>query len=277
MATATRSAASVDSLDARAYTIPTDKPEQDGTLDWDSTTIVVVEARAAGESGIGWTYGPDAVASLIQSKLASVVQGRSALDVQAAWASMSSALRQAGQVGVGAMAISAVDIALWDLKARLADLPLCSLLGRYHEGVPVYGSGGFTSYSNDDLQEQLVGWVDQGIPRVKMKVGRGGDVTRVRVAREAIGDDPELFVDANGAYTPRQAMEIAERIRILLVNRWWNYLALQDQGGNNRFDSAGCTLRMPYHRFCCTNRNTVGVLAKNSFICYRLGHVVIWS
>jgi len=210
MVTATRSAAHVDRVDVGAYTIPTDKPEQDGTLDWDSTTIVVVEVHAGGETGLGWTYGPSAVAALISDKLASTIEGCSAFDVQSAWASMTGALRQAGQVGIGAMAISAVDIALWDLKARLAGLPLCALLGRYHEGVPVYGSGGFTSYSNDELQEQLAGWVERGIPRVKMKVGRGGDVARVRAAREAIGYEPELFVDANGAYTPRQAIAIAE-------------------------------------------------------------------
>jgi L-alanine-DL-glutamate epimerase-like enolase superfamily enzyme len=210
MVTATRSAARVERVDVGAYTIPTDKPEQDGTLDWDSTTIVVVEVKAAGETGVGWTYGPEAISSLIASKLASTIEGRSALDVQGAWAEMNGALRQAGQIGVAAMAISAVDVALWDLKARLLDVPLCSLLGRFHEGVAVYGSGGFTSYSNDELQEQLAGWVEQGIPRVKMKVGRGGDVTRVRAAREAIGYEPELFVDANGAYTPRQAMAIAE-------------------------------------------------------------------
>jgi L-alanine-DL-glutamate epimerase-like enolase superfamily enzyme len=84
-----------------------------------------------------------------------------------------------------------------------------------HDRVPVYGSGGFTAYSLTRLQEQLAGWVERGIPRVKMKVGSvpGDDPERVRCAREAIGPNAELFVDANGAYTRKQALGLAERFR----------------------------------------------------------------
>ena len=141
------------------------------------------------------------------------VAGRDAMDVQGAWAAMTRAIRNDGRPGIASMAISAVDVALWDLKARLLELPLAALLGRYRDAVPVYGSGGFTSYSIDRLQEQLSGWVARGIPRVKMKVGRdpGADPRRVGAAREAIGESAELFVDANGAYSRKQALELAER------------------------------------------------------------------
>jgi L-alanine-DL-glutamate epimerase-like enolase superfamily enzyme len=215
MATATRADVEVDGLAVGAYTIPTDRPEQDGTLDWDSTTIVVVEARSGGHTGIGWTYGPEAAAALVASKLAQAVKGRSALDVQGAWAAMNETLRQAGQVGVAAMAISAVDVALWDLKAKLLDVCLADLLGRARPAVPVYGSGGLTSYSEAQLCAQLSDWVAQGIPRVKMKVGRdpAADVPRAQAARAAIGSDAELFVDANGAYGRKQALMLAERFR----------------------------------------------------------------
>jgi len=110
------------------------------------------------------------------------------------------------------MAISAVDAALWDLKARLLNLPLVTLLGAVREGVAVYGSGGFTSYSHAQLQKQLAGWVADGITRVKMKIGTdpAADAERVRRAREAIGPNTELFVDANGAYTRKQALAFAE-------------------------------------------------------------------
>jgi L-alanine-DL-glutamate epimerase-like enolase superfamily enzyme len=113
------------------------------------------------------------------------------------------------------MAIAAVDVALWDLKARLLDLSLVTLLGAAHDAVPVYGSGGFTTYSNEQLQKQLGGWVEQGIPRVKMKIGThpDQDLCRVRVAREAIGPDAELYVDANGAYSRKQALAFAEAFR----------------------------------------------------------------
>jgi L-alanine-DL-glutamate epimerase-like enolase superfamily enzyme len=110
------------------------------------------------------------------------------------------------------MAIAAVDAALWDLKARLLEVPLVTLLGAAQDAVPVYGSGGFTSYSIDRLQRQLAGWVERGISRVKMKVGRApeDDDERVRKAREAIGRDAALFVDANGAYSRKQALMHAE-------------------------------------------------------------------
>jgi len=199
-------------LEVSAFTIPTEEPESDGTLEWDSTTIVVVEARAAGETGIGYTYGDLAVGTLIGSKLAPVVEGMDALAPPAAWAAMQAAIRNAGQPGVGAMAVSAVDIALWDLKARLLGVCLADALPRFQASVPVYGSGGFTSYSAGRLREQLASWVEAGFERVKVKVGRdpGADPARLALCREAIGTEVELMADANGAFSPREALTQAE-------------------------------------------------------------------
>ncbi len=213
--TATRAAAPVQDLEVEAFTVPTDAPEADGTLAWDATTLVVVHARAEGEWGLGYTYADLSTGKLIESKLASVVRDTDALAPQRAWTKMVGAIRNLGRPGVASMAISAVDLALWDLKARLMGLPLCRLLGMARDRVPVYGSGGFTAYPLDQLQEQLADWVAQGIPRVKMKIGSQPteDPARVRAAREAIGDDVELFVDANGAYARKQALELAERFR----------------------------------------------------------------
>jgi L-alanine-DL-glutamate epimerase-like enolase superfamily enzyme len=206
------SGVAVEDLEVFAYTIPTDAPESDGTLRWDSTTVIVVEATGGGERGLGYTYGDVSTGRLIESKLGGVVCGRDAMGVQSSWAGMQRVLRNAGRPGAGAMAVAAVDTALWDLKARLLGLPLADLLGRFREDVPVYGSGGFTSYPVQRLQEQLSGWVAQGIPRVKMKVGREPeqDLGRVIAAREAIGPDAELMVDANGAYGRKQALEKAQ-------------------------------------------------------------------
>jgi L-alanine-DL-glutamate epimerase-like enolase superfamily enzyme len=202
----------IERVEVSAYRVPTDRPESDGTLEWDSTTIVVVEVHAGAARGLGYTYGDTAAAELIRGRLAGVVHGRDALAVGAAWAAMIREVRNAGRPGIASMAISAVDAALWDLKARLLELPLATLLDAGGDGVPVYGSGGFTSYSIAQLREQLSGWVAQGIPRVKMKVGREPerDVERVRAAREAIGDRAELFVDANGAYDRKRALRFAE-------------------------------------------------------------------
>jgi L-alanine-DL-glutamate epimerase-like enolase superfamily enzyme len=215
VAAATATEVAVDRLEVSAFTIPTDEPESDGTLEWDSTTIVVVEAHAGGEVGLGYTYGPVACAALIEEKLADEARGRDVMAVGVTWEAMGRALRNAGHPGIGSMAVSAVDIALWDLKARLLKLPLVDVLGRAHDAVPIYGSGGFTSYSLDRLADQLGGWVDDGIRRVKMKVSRepAKDPARLRAARKAIGDEAELYVDSNGALSRKQALHWAERFR----------------------------------------------------------------
>jgi L-alanine-DL-glutamate epimerase-like enolase superfamily enzyme len=209
VATATRT--TIEQLRATSHTIPTDQPESDGTFEWDSTTIVVVQAHGGGKTGIGYTYTHQSAAGLIEDKLQEAVRGSDAMEVRVAWHAMSTALRNIGRPGLGFMALSAVDLALWDLKARLLDQPLVAVLDAAHDEVPVYGSGGFCSYSDAKLQEQLGGWAEQGIPRVKMKVGREPerDRERVRAAREAIGDDVELYVDANGAYGRQEALEWA--------------------------------------------------------------------
>ncbi len=205
----------IDSVEVDAYTIPTDTPEEDGTLAWDQTTIVVAHARAGNQTGLGYTYADLATAKLIESKLADVVRGLDATAPRRAWAAMVRAIRNLGRPGIASMAISAVDVALWDLHARLLDTPLCSLLGDAHECVPVYGSGGFTNYSDRRLQSQLAGWVSEGIPRVKMKIGANpsDDARRVALARETVGSEAELFVDANGAYQRKQALDLAHRFR----------------------------------------------------------------
>jgi L-alanine-DL-glutamate epimerase-like enolase superfamily enzyme len=205
----------IEKLAVAAYTIPTDAPEGDGTLRWDATTIVVVHAHAGGIVGLGYTYADESAATLIESKLGAVVEGLEVGAPRHAWAAMVRAIRNLGRPGIAASAISAVDVALWDLHARMLDAPLCTVLGMAHDHVPVYGSGGFTTYSDERLQEQLGGWARQGIPRVKMKVGAApqDDPRRVGLAREAIGADAELFVDANGAYERKQALEIAYRFK----------------------------------------------------------------
>jgi L-alanine-DL-glutamate epimerase-like enolase superfamily enzyme len=203
----------IEAVDVSVYTVPTDEPESDGTAQWDATTMVLVEARAGGRTGLGYTYGNVASAAVIDSVLREAVVGSDAMAVGAAWEAMGRACRNLGRPGAASMAIAAVDTALWDLKARLLDLPLATLLDPVRTAVPVYGSGGFTSYTDERLAEQLGGWAAQGIPRVKMKVGRdpARDPERMRVARDAIGPATELFVDANGALSRKGALRFAER------------------------------------------------------------------
>ncbi|MEO7037705.1 MAG: enolase C-terminal domain-like protein [Polyangiaceae bacterium] len=203
----------IDRVAISAFEVPTDLPEQDGTLSWQKTTLVVVQASAGGVTSLAYTYADGATAKLIQDTLAPLVLGSDAFATQAAHGQMRIATRNLGGDGITAMAISGVDLALWDLKARLLGVPLSVLLGAARSGVPVYGSGGFTSYDRETLQRQLANWVEQGIRSVKIKVGAhpGQDVARVREAREAIGERAELFVDANGAHSAKQALRQAEQ------------------------------------------------------------------
>lgn len=208
----------VEQLRVSTFVVPTDAPESDGTMEWDKTTMVVVEITAGGHVGLGWTYASHASAAVVHDELSEVVRRKDAMDIPGIHAAMTGRVRNLGRRGAASMAIGAVDVALWDLKAKLLDLPLARLLGMRRPCAPVYGSGGFTSYDDLELRTQLARWVSQGIPRVKMKVGRDphADRHRVAAARSAIGD-AQLFVDANGAYTRKQALELAGLFRDLGV------------------------------------------------------------
>jgi L-alanine-DL-glutamate epimerase-like enolase superfamily enzyme len=205
----------IEAVDVSVYTVPTERPEADGTLAWDATTMVLAEVRAGNRRGIGWTYGARACASMITDVLTDVIRGRSPLDVTGCWDAMVKAVRNMTRQGVAGYAISAVDVALWDLKARVLGLPLHHLLGAVRDDVPVYGSGGFTTYTSDQLRDQLEHWTGkQSIPRVKIKIGESWgtdlarDLERMHQARTVIGEDVELFVDANGGYRAKQAIRL---------------------------------------------------------------------
>ena len=220
-------AARVSEVTAAAYTIPTDAPEADGTLSWNETTLVVAQAHCGAVVGTGWTYGSTACAAVITGLLAGRVEGRNAFDIAGTFDAMVKALRNVGRHGVGGQALSAVDVALWDLKARLLQLPLHHLIGAVRDAVPVYGSGGFTCYDEQHLRDQLTGWTQElRIPRVKIKIGESWgarvdrDLARMRQARDTIGDTVELYVDANGAYGRKQAVRVMADAADLDV-RWF--------------------------------------------------------
>ncbi len=200
------------------FEVPTDQPEGDGTMAWSATTVVVVQVDAGGHTGTGWSYTGASAAAVARDHLAEEIRGRSALDTPALWASMVAACRNLGRPGLASCAISAVDTALWDLKARILGLPLASLFGRVRPSVPVYASGGFTTYADERTASQLEEWVgDWHMDKVKIKVGESWgsrperDLHRVDFARKVIGDEVELFVDANGAYRRKQAVRMGRR------------------------------------------------------------------
>lgn len=205
----------VERVDSAVYTVPTDAPEADGTLGWESTTLVLVTVHCGEHTGLGYTYAPAAAARVVDDLLAGVVTGSPALDVPRANEAMRRTVRNAGLPGVAAQAIAAVDIALWDCKACLLGLPLVHLLGVARENVPVYGSGGFTTYDDRRQERQLRGWTEkEGIPRVKIKIAQSWgrceerDRQRVSRARATVGEATELYVDANGGYGAKQAVRV---------------------------------------------------------------------
>src|ERR1700709_1866304 len=188
---------------ARAYTVPTDAREADGRFAWDRTTLVVVEVAAGGETGLGYTYADACLVRLIEKTLGPVIAGANAMDMRAAW--------------------TAIDVALWDLKAKLLGVPLASLFGQARASVSIYGSGGFTSYDDAQLRDQLAGWVERdGCRAVKMKIGTHTDQDphRVAIAKKAIGD-AALFVDANGAFGVREALRVARIFADSAEIRWF--------------------------------------------------------
>jgi L-alanine-DL-glutamate epimerase-like enolase superfamily enzyme len=204
----------IESVRVQAFVIPTDFLESDGTFEWDKTTLVLAEVTAGGAIGIGYTYADLATAELIRDTLSKVVEGENALNTNACWWAMIRRIRNLGRPGISSMAVSCLDVALWDLKSKLLGVPIVALMGGVvRKSVPIYGSGGFTSYTDTQLTRQFTGWVEQGIYRLKMKIGRDpiADLHRVYVAREVVGPDVDLFVDANGAYSRKLALSQSEQ------------------------------------------------------------------
>lgn len=226
----------IASIRARVYRVPADSPESDGTLEWDATTMVLVEIGAGGRSGIGYSYTGRAAAAVIDDTLAGVLAGMDALATRACWHAMVRAVRNLGATGLAASAIAACDVALHDLKARLLGVPVVTLLGARRDSVRVYGSGGFTSQTDAELARQLGGWAAEGLTAVKMKIGRetARDPDRIRIARDAIGAKTELFIDANGAFAPKPALAMAERAAAFGVT-WFEEPVVENNPEGLRF------------------------------------------
>lgn len=227
----------IDRLDVDTYTVPTPGPEADGTLQWDATTAVVVHAHAGGATGLGWTYSSRAAAAVVAHDLRDVMVGRETADITGAFEAMHRACRNYGTRGLVTQAISAVDIALWDLDAQLRNLPLSTVLGRCRTAVPIYGSGGFTNLDDDQLAEQVNQWCAAGCTAMKIKIGQdwGSDIdrdlARVNTLRQLAGEAGELMVDANGAYTPAQARRVGAALDRLGVTWFEEPVSSDDTEG----------------------------------------------
>jgi L-alanine-DL-glutamate epimerase-like enolase superfamily enzyme len=245
----------VSELRVSAFDVPTTTSESDGTLTWARTVLVTVQLTTRGKSGFGYTYADVATAHFIAEHLTEIALTCDPMATGATFASMERAVRNVGRDGVAATAIAAVDGALWDLKAKLLDQPLVALLGKRRDVIAAYGSGGFTSYTIDELRRQLAGWKEGGLSRVKMKIGDDeATLRRIEAARDAVGDDVELFVDANGAYDRRGALALAEKLPRFGVSWFEEPVTSDDLDGLRAVrDHAASTTRVAageygYHR-----------------------------
>ncbi|WP_291754695.1 enolase C-terminal domain-like protein [Cellulomonas sp. 73-92] len=277
----------ITGVDVAAFRVPTPEPEADGTATWGATTLVVVHVRAADRTGLGWSYADPAAAGLVARTLAPVVVGRDVMDVPALNEAMRRELRNVGLPGIGATAVSALDIGLWDLKARCCELPLVSLLGRAAPDVPVYGSGGFTSETGGRLREDVIGWVEHdGIPRVKIKIGESWgaavdrDLARAAIARQAAGDEAELYVDANGGYRPGQARRVEAALRDLGVS-WFEEPVSSDDLAGMAAVRAASRADVAAGEYCWTLPSVAHLLDAGAVDCLqadvtRCGGITVW-
>jgi L-alanine-DL-glutamate epimerase-like enolase superfamily enzyme len=210
--------APITGVSVAVYSFPTPQPEADGTLTWEHTTVVAVSLQAEGKTGLGWTYSSPAAADIIRHHLAAIAHQHDAFAPAAGWEQMRRVGRNFGTRGLYMQAISAVDIAWWDLKARLLDLPLVTLFGQFRDIVPIYGSGGFTNLSDRQLAEQVAWWDSVGCTAMKIKIGEAWgsrierDLRRVRRLAELAGPHAQLMVDANGGYAAGPARRVGREL-----------------------------------------------------------------
>ncbi|MCH8115744.1 MAG: mandelate racemase/muconate lactonizing enzyme family protein [Chloroflexi bacterium] len=183
--------------------------------------------------GVGQARPPHAIREIIERELKDLFIGEDPFNIEKLWNDMFWRMRNYARKGVALQALSSIDIALWDLKARALGLPLYRLLNPRYESVPVYGSGGWTNMTEEELVEEALGFVERGIPRYKMKVGKDfgnaerEDVQRVAAVRKAVGDDVEIYVDANMGYNVKQAIRMSHKFEDYDV-RWFEEPILAD-------------------------------------------------
>ena len=183
--------------------------------------------------GLGIGPSSPGVRDIIESTFKDLLIGADPFDIERLWHDMYWRLRSFGNKGIGFSALSAVDIGLWDLKAKAFEIPLYKLLGAFTESVPIYGSGGWTNLTEQELLEEMNSYVSQGISRVKFKVAKDfgrserQDLQRLAAVRNSLGDDVAIYVDANYGYYPKQAIYMAREFEQFQVG-WLEEPVLTD-------------------------------------------------
>ena len=197
-----------------------------------STVFVHIDTDD-GFTGFSYLNAPSAIRSLITAELKPLLVGQDPFDTERLWTDMFWKVRGYGRKGLAFQAISGIDVALWDIKGKALGQPLYRILGAAHESVPVYGSGGWTHFTTEELVAEQSGYVEMGFPRVKMKVGKDfgmderADIERVDAVRKAVGDDVEIFIDANNGYYAKQAIRMSREFEAFGV-AWFEEPVLAD-------------------------------------------------
>jgi L-alanine-DL-glutamate epimerase-like enolase superfamily enzyme len=210
--------AKIKSITAGHYRIPLDIALSDSTHGV-MTAFELVTARvrdADGEEGVGYTYttghNGGAIYATLASDIAEIAAGADADCTEQLWSKVWWGLHYGGRGGAAVLALSAFDIALWDLKARRARLPLWKLLGGNDSRVPCYAGGIDLDFTVEALLRQTEGNLEKGFRAIKMKVGRERlveDVERIKAMRRHLGEGFPLMVDANMKWTVDESIRRA--------------------------------------------------------------------
>jgi L-alanine-DL-glutamate epimerase-like enolase superfamily enzyme len=199
--------------------VPLSTPIADSTHTLHVIDLIVVEIRAGDNSGwsymLSFDYGPSLLKGVIDHELKRHVVGCAADDIRSIYEQNLELTEYIGREGVAMWGTSAIDAALWDLLARRLNVPVSLLFGRRTNTVRVYGSGGWISYSDEDLADEVSRYVARGFAGVKIKIGspqEDRDVERIRAVRGLLGPDRMLMVDANQGLTLERALRLVRQV-----------------------------------------------------------------
>jgi len=197
----------VEKVEARTVVVPLERSARISRRPLNRRHYTLVRVHASGGLiGIGFCLGGSPVTIFVRDVVAPGVLGQPIFDTERLWDELYYRSILNGRRGGGLRALSIVDIALWDLKAKSVGLPLAQLLGVYQDPVPAYASGGYYFDDGDmvrEVEEEAAGWAEAGYRAMKLKVGGASvedDIARLAAFRRVVGDKPRLMLDANNAW-----------------------------------------------------------------------------
>lgn len=227
LASAVATSARIESVSVELYRVPLDEVLVDaGHGEHSHFELVICRIRSSdGVEGVGYTYtggvGGASIASMIQTDITPRLEGLLCHEIEAIWTKLQSDLHYVGRGGVLSFAISAVDIALWDIRCRAENVPLSHLLGRKRETTPCYVGFIDLTYSSVQQEQAVSEKLQVGFEAFKTKVGAQDllhDARRVSLMRDLIGDHRRLMIDANYSYSTTEAIRFAQSVEHLNIH-----------------------------------------------------------